>query len=170
RMNDVSFQLSLLITMEQGYFDDTSVHEEFLERYNDEYPHRDAYMKRAEKVFEFIEAMDLPPRSRWWKKADVFTLIVELDRALHERGMRLDPAIVKENLLIFETRLQQLANHQGLEDVSTDYRSALSRYAHAAAQGSNHRKSRTTRGAIMESLLGSGDVEQVVLFPLEDDT
>jgi hypothetical protein len=165
RMNDVSFQLSVLITMEQGYFDDTSAHEEYLERYNDEYPLKENYHARAIAVFDFIDLMQLPAKGRWWKKADLFTLIVELDRALHERKVDVSADAISGRLTTFDLHLQRLAAQEGLDEFTEEYRKALSRYANAAAQGSNHRKSRTIRGSIMEILiLADPQDDQQALF------
>ncbi|UHQ56643.1 DUF262 domain-containing protein [Microbulbifer sp. YPW16] len=153
RMGDISFQLSVLITIEQGYFDDSDAHDAFLERYNDEYPRGEEFQYRVTKSLEFIDSMSLDPKSRWFKKADVFSLIIEIDRALHDDKLTLEPSEVREILENFENHLERIRAHEEVEGISDSYRNALANYAHAAAQGSNHRKSRTVRGETIEKLL-----------------
>ncbi len=152
RMGDVSFQLTLLITMEQGYFDDTDDHEAFLEKYNDEYPQAPQNIERLETVFAFIERMSLPTDSRFWKKADLFTLLVELDSALHNRFDDITPVKVSLQLLMFETQLENHGKHADVSD-SPLSKEVVANYSSAAAQGSNHRKNRITRGRAIGDLL-----------------
>jgi hypothetical protein len=153
RMVDVSFQLSLLITLEQGYFNDNDEHESYLTRYNDEYPHAAKAIKRVKDAIAFIESLDLSARSRWFKKADIFSLIVEVDRIVHEEGLNPDTAKISKELTTFEKYLERLRRHDALQDVSNTYREFLSQYAHATTQGSNHRNSRSIRGSVLGKLL-----------------
>lgn len=152
RMGDVSFQLTLLITLEQGYFDDTDNHEAFLEKYNDEYPQSGHYIERLKTVFAFIEKIGLPSDSRFWKKADLFTLLVELDSALHNRLDEITPSKVGILLLTFENQLANHGKHAEVGD-SPLSKEVVANYSSAAAQGSNHRKNRVTRGSAIGDLL-----------------
>ena len=151
RMADVSFQLSVLITMEMGYFDDTDEHEAYLEKYNEAYPGGGKYAKRLESVFALIDDIGLPSDCRWWKKADVFSLVVELDAAMHNDGARFDGDALLAVLVGFENELQRYGRHDQTLDTAT--RERASKYSQAAAQGSNHRKNRITRGEILAEVL-----------------
>ncbi|WP_169791645.1 DUF262 domain-containing protein [Sandaracinus amylolyticus] len=153
RMGDVSFQLSLLITMEAGYFDDTDEHERYLERYNDEYPRAPEMEARLNSVFAALDSADIAGASRWWKKADLFSLIVELDRAVSVDSRAVDPAALRTALTGFEQLLERYQGHDG--EMSSAERERASRYSLAAAQGSNHRKSRITRGEILAEVIRS---------------
>jgi hypothetical protein len=154
RMMDASFCLSLVISMDAGYFDDTSEHAKYLERYNDEFSKDENIRDRVTRAMQFIESMELPPRSRWWKKADIFTLLIEVDDLLHREQKPLKPGAVKEVLLALEADLKKPTTEPSLKADASRYE-VVTKYAYAAAQGSNHRKSRRDRGEVVRTLLVS---------------
>jgi len=157
RMLDASFCLSLVITMHSGYFDDTAEHEDYLERFNDEFPLENEFNGRVEKAMTFISSLDLQQKSRWWKKADLFTLLIEVDEAF-SRGLDLDNNEVELALCNLETDIKLVAEHdEGIKRDATRFE-LVSKYSYAAAQGSNHRKSRRDRGEIVRSLLNASGV------------
>ena len=87
------------------------------------------------------------PTSRLWKKADLFTAIVELHAARFKRQMELSPAVVSATLNDFYSQVDN-AELQGGPDNDT------SRYYRAGLQATNDRGSRVTRGEILRRLLG----------------
>ncbi len=153
RMMDASFCLSLIISMEAGYFDDTSEHAAYLGDSMTSSQGKE-FSERLARTMKFINSMQLHARSRWWKKADLFTLIVELDDLLNRQGKSLEPTPVKEALLQLEADLKKPTSDPGLQADAARYES-VTKYAHAAAQGSNHRKSRRDRGDVVKSILVS---------------
>jgi hypothetical protein len=153
RMLDASFCLSLVISMQSGYFDDTKEHEGYLEKYNDDFPAEQELGGRVEKVIRFTEELCLPGDARWWKKADLFTLMVELDDALNRKNLKPNPAKFKTMLLRLEEDIRKAAEHDPTLTKDEARLKLVSNYAYAAAQGSNHRKSRRTRGEIVGGLI-----------------
>ena len=81
RMNDVRWCLTLVITMLSSYFNRDSEHEDYLERYNDDFPQHSDIGSRLQHVFSYMEDLDFDAFSRVWQKSDLFTCMVELDRA-----------------------------------------------------------------------------------------
>lgn len=152
RMGDVSFQLSVLISMDQGYFGGTGEHEAYLERYNDAFELERMFKRRFEAVFRAIASAKLPITSRWFKKADMFSLMVEVDRALQARWT-IDPRKLRDELMNFEADSDVINVPTKARELGAERQRAVRRYLDAAAQGSNHRKSRMTRGDVLAALL-----------------
>lgn len=143
RMGDLRFGLSIIATMMTGYFNRDEELEEVLKRNNDVFLQEGEISARINNVVDLLEECSFPPKSRIWRKADLFTVFVELDRLLTE-GMPLQPADVLETLSAFFDAVdeQQIASGQ-----------LASLYYKAAIQASNDRLNRIRRGAIIEGLL-----------------
>jgi hypothetical protein len=152
-MQDTRFVLTLASTIMSSYFNRDDALEEFLSQYNDEFDYGPRLADEIRRVFAFVVALKLPPESRAWKTADLFTLLVELHRSLIQEGVPLDPATVRESLSRF------------YDDVDRGSESAddlVRRYYKAAIQATNDRGSRIARGEAIRGVLGSG---QQLLIP-----
>ena len=90
RMGDVRFCLVLIATLMSTYFDGDTELEDYLEKYNDDFPKAAALRKRIDSVLDAIEELALPEGSRVWRKPDFFTLVVELYRAIVEDKNRVE--------------------------------------------------------------------------------
>ena len=92
RMLDTLFVLQVMTTVLSTYFNRDSEIENYLENYNDEFPAATTIESEMKTVFALIDEMDLPSDSRAWKKADLFTLLIELHRAQFKTELSLQPA------------------------------------------------------------------------------
>ena len=90
RMSDLHFVLVVMATIEAGgyFLQDTPV-ESYIERYNDSYPRANEIVERLKSTFKTIQELQLPEDSMWFRKANFFTLVVEIS-INHDR--------LKENL------------------------------------------------------------------------
>lgn len=146
RMGDLLFCLTLVITMISTYFNRDEDVEAYLGKYNDEFPIGEEIEKRMNDVFEVISAARIPQDSRAWKKADVFTLIIELDRALTLEKLTLKGDAVGSALTEFYARVDKVASGEtGDKDAE--------KYHKATLQASNDRSSRIARGQILASVI-----------------
>lgn len=146
RMNDLRFALWIGVTFLSNYFHRDSQLEEFLNEYNDEFPRQKQLMGEIRVVFEFINQCSFPDSCRCWKKTDLFTLIVELQRAIVRDRMKLDPLLVNKKLMGFYSKVDQMDQTQ-LDDTQ------ISIYYKAALQASNDRSNRIRRGGVISELL-----------------
>ena len=144
RMGDLKYVLQIIASMLGGYFNRDEALEEFLSTYNDEFPMEQEIAKRLDKTLSFIEECGFDSKSRVWKRNDLFTLIVELDRAFGE-GLVLQPSVVVESLTAFFNRVDQGSLDPG--DI------AAATYYKAAVQASNDRINRERRGQIVRDIL-----------------
>lgn len=146
RMNDVRFVLTAIITMLSGYFNGEDAHEEYLEQYNDDFPQQHEVETRLTNVLEFIESGNFATKSRIWRKADLLTALVELDRILNLEGRQPDPSLARDMLEQFYSEVE-IAASTGSEDASAN------EYSRRVRAGVNQRVARSNRGDIVGSLL-----------------
>lgn len=78
RMGDVRWCLDVIITVMSGYFSRSDSHEEYLERYNDEFPEGGEVEAKLADCLVLLSGLNLDSKSRAWQKNDLFTLAVEI--------------------------------------------------------------------------------------------
>ncbi len=146
RMGDVKFVLQLIITMISGYFNRDELFEEYLSKFNDQFPDRDEIAARLSKLFSYVEDCGFGSRSRFWKRSDLFTALVEIDRLICDAGTTVPtPTITFERLNNFYSEVDS----RGLDAREV----AVQVYAKASIQASNDRLNRARRGAVIHSVL-----------------
>ena len=150
RMRDVSFALSVVITVMSTYFSSENEFENYLKQYNDEFEEELTLKIEFQKVFRFINKCDLPEKSRAWKKSDLFTLLVEIHRALFKEENNLKPIEVGKRLLQFYELVDKSAKAD--EDSGTE-NDRLQEYYKAALQGTQSRSNRIRRGKIIQDVI-----------------
>jgi len=144
-MHDVRLMLTYSITVLSTYFNRDDQFEEFLSRYNDEFAQRNKLAAETEDVLGFIDACQFEETSRVWKKADLFTLMVELHRVMFRDKFPLTPALVGPALADFYQQVDQ-AREMAMS-------AAVSDYYKAALQATNDRGSRVARGEVIRWVL-----------------
>jgi uncharacterized protein with ParB-like and HNH nuclease domain len=146
RMQDVRFALTVGATALGTYFNRDDELEEYLRRYNDDFPMRTDLERELDGVLEFIDQMNIPGTSRIWKKADLVTAIVEIHTARFKRQKTMDPTRFAQALVAFYAEVDDPELRGAPE-------SDASRYYKAALQATNDRSSRATRGEIIRKLI-----------------
>ena len=148
RMNDTRFLLTVIITMLSGYFNRDAEHESYLERYNDEFPERASIWDRLTLALEIIDNAGFERNSRIWQKADLFTVLVELDNAVNLQGLRISPSHLRDTLDEFFAEVNLVTK---VESPSMN----AAEYFRRVRSGINNRMSRIVRGQIVAGLLES---------------
>jgi Protein of unknown function DUF262 len=147
RMNDVKYCLGLIITVMSTYFNRDNELETYLARYNEEFPEDERLSIDFDKTLLFIDRLNFENSSRVYKKADFYTLFVEIYKALIKDALDLDVATLRQNLDSFYTAVELVASGQPSDD------SKAMDYYKAALQASNDRSSRILRGSIISKLI-----------------
>lgn len=147
RMNDVMFCSGLIVTIMSTYFNRDNEIELYLDKYNEVFPEKDQIFKDVSNTLSFISRMNFPPKSRVFKKADFFSLFVELYTLLTKEHVSLDVSRTRTELDLFFEQVELASQGEG--ERSPD---AL-RYYKAALQASNDRSSRITRGELIANIL-----------------
>jgi hypothetical protein len=148
RMGDLLFCLTIVCTLLSAYFNRDEEIEDYLEKYNDEFPDTQDVEKRLNIVFQFISLCGFAASSRAWKKADIFTLIIELDRALAIDKLPLDASVVGAKIADFYKKVDS-ATAGVAQDEGTQ------KYYKAALQATNDRSSRIVRGQVLSEVIRS---------------
>jgi uncharacterized protein with ParB-like and HNH nuclease domain len=146
RMNDTRFALSFIITLMSTYFNRDEELEPYLRQYNDEFRQSEEVFREIKDVLKFIDKCELEPKSRVWKKADLFTLIVETHRLIFKEEADLDAKKASEALKEFYEAVDSL-------DTSDESDTSTAVYARAALQATNDRGNRIKRGSEINKIL-----------------
>lgn len=144
RMGDLRYALTLVITFLRGYFNRDDAFGELLDRFNDEFPLKEEIEQRFRRCFDLITECGFLPRYRLWKKADLFTLIVELDIPFREDIPVPEPSELLELLTTFYDRIGT---------ASLDTGDVPGIYYKAAIQATNDKVNRLRRGIIIAGIL-----------------
>lgn len=144
RMGDMRYVLGIVGAMIQGYSNRDDAFEELLDRYNDDFPAQKELFDRLQATFQFIDECGFEDRSRVWKKADLFTLLIEIDQCLHVQHIPLQPSKVLEAVSSFYNKVENAIQNQ--EQLSFIYYKA-------SLQASNDRINRVRRGYIIHGII-----------------
>ncbi|WP_421670228.1 GmrSD restriction endonuclease domain-containing protein [Rahnella sp. EDr1-12] len=148
RMNDVRYCLGLVTTIMSTYFNRDKEIEVYLEKYNEEFDAKDLLNTNVTMVLSFIDSMNFTASSRAMKKADFYTLFVEVHRLMIYEGVDLDNSKCRNSLDAFYEKVEEVSSntYKGTEDEPQVYYKA-------ALQASNDRSNRISRGRIIHSVL-----------------
>jgi len=156
RMRDVSYIASIMATMMSTYFNRDDDIEQYLSQYNEVFDAKREVRARFVAAMNYIGELKLPTGSRAWKKADLYTLIVEVDRQLFTEHRRPNATEVSGALT---------ALYQSVDDyrflVSLDQR--VQSYFYATQRNTNDRGQRIARARVVRSILESTAAESFEL-------
>lgn len=152
RMGDLRYCLTIIATYLVGYFNRDEAFEELLDRYNDDFPLKEEVERRLQAVIDFIEECGFNPKSRIWRKADLYTLIVELDLAFNIKNEKLQPSNVVAALEDF---------FDGINSQSGGLKYAQNVYYKAALQATNDRLNRVRRGLIISHVIFGAPLDEI---------
>lgn len=147
RMNDVLFCAGLIATLMSTYFNRDKEIDFFLEKYNENFPEKEQILKEIKLVLTFISRMNFQPKSRAFKKADFFTLFIELHSILVKQNIALDVSKTREAIDRFFEQVE--AASIGITESGSD----PDKYYRAALQASNDRGSRIERGTLVSAII-----------------
>jgi hypothetical protein len=146
RMQDLRYCLVLVATLMSTYFNRDEDIGGFLKNYNDSFPDAEALGRQIDQAFSFVSAMELPADSRAFRKTDLFSLLVEIHRALFKRGVKLEPREASHRLQSFYQEVDAAAVGEKASQLAyTYYRSTV--------RAAIDRGNRVRRGEILQSVV-----------------
>jgi len=153
RMGDVKYIATIIITMIGGYFNRDDLLEEYLRRYNDEFPEEDDLRNRFSRNLSCIEQLGLDEKSRAWKQSDFFTLICEIDNLQHVKNQKIDVRKSKVKL----TKFYEAMNfpHELMQPEFAKLHEEVQAYTSATIQAANDRTNRVLRGRLIRERIVS---------------
>jgi hypothetical protein len=156
RMGDLRYAVGLIIALMGGYTNRDDAFEEYLDRFNDDFPEAELVRQRLDRTFDFITECGFDAGSRIWRKSDLFTAIVEVDRIINVEQVKLQPSDVIERVNFF---------FEKVDIGSLDPSTLAGIYYKATVQASNDRVNRVRRGVIFAGVV-SGFDEATILTEL----
>lgn len=123
-MGDLRFALSIIIACIAGYSNRDDLFERMLEFYNDEFPNSAELGQSLDRVAAFLDECGFDKHSRVWRKADLYTVFVELYMALCKEELDLQPSNVIEALQPFFEVVDR-GDFEGNRLAATYYKAAL---------------------------------------------
>ncbi len=106
-------------------------------------------MEKLDKTRKFIHKCNLDTKSRAWRKADLFTLLVGIHRAIVKEQLNLSSKSV-------EIRLKNFFDHVNLIHFEKEDDDDVSSYYKSALQATNDRSNRIRRDEIIAQVLKDG--------------
>lgn len=153
RMMDVTFSVILVATLLGGYYRRDERNEEFLERYNDDFPDAKELWEQLEEVFELIDLCGVPEDSLFWGHTNLFSVIVEIHNALSRIGQKIDPDRLGPELVRFFESVEKV---RGLVPLAGPVdESKVRTYLKASTKATNDKYSRIERATILSEIIQS---------------
>ena len=139
RMADLHFIFLVMATLEnKGYFSQDKEVENFIAKFNDEYPAKHHIKALIIQTFTTIKTLSLPVDSIWFRKSNFFTLVVEIAR--HDKNI---PNNLRELLIQLEEKI--------IENKNKD--NEFGKYYRYICAGTNNRTARVERANIFNSYI-----------------
>ena len=146
RMQDVRYCIVLVASILSGYFNRDDDVETFLEMYCEVFPKEQIVKEQLEEAFHFIKSLGFPADARIFKKADLYTAIVEYAKL---------PEPVRQGLVARDCyqRLARFYYHVDSAPDSPEYTGDAAIYHKASLQATNDRSNRVRRGEVFRKIL-----------------
>lgn len=147
RMLALQYVANLIVTLcEPDYFHRNTKTQRYITDYNNEFPIYQEVLSKLETVIGFIKDVKLESGSYWFRKPNLFNLIVELSKV--------DLSLIKiegfqDDLNKIDLLSSQYFSKVDLEKIDEDYKL----YFEYAKQGVNDRKQRLHRGEVLEKII-----------------
>lgn len=147
RMKDWEYILSIMSTIEEGgYFNSTKELENYIVRYDEEYPNRNQITNEITDSVKLILDCELLNDSIWFRKSTTFTLIVELIKFKRQNGFFPDRKELKACLNKLEGDILSNKSSESAENkFAIFYKDIYS--------GTASRTARVRRGKLLKSYL-----------------
>lgn len=149
RLLATQYIMTLVATIDYGeYFPRNDKVNYYITSFNDAFPQAASIEKRLLKVIEFIKSLEVAKNSRWFNKANLFTLFIELEKFDLNS---VDSHIFSEALNNLDRRA--LLGELGLEDETEKLSSEEQKYLDYAREAVNQKTARDYRGSFIKNLL-----------------
>lgn len=146
--------ISTLVTtfLEPDYFHRNSKTNKYIADFNNEFPKHELVITKFEEVINFLKLLNFEKGSYWFKKPNLFSLIIELAK-IDISKIKIND--FKKSLIDLEEESNRYFAKINLEGIPEDNKL----YFEYAKQGINDRKQRLHRAQIIEKLISKNSEE-----------
>jgi hypothetical protein len=160
RMFDSQYIMLIASTLLEGtYFGRSNRINHYLEKYNDDFSNYSDILERITNSISIIKELKLSTGSYWFNKANLFTLIVELNDI---EKSELDLDLLELMLLDLENKYDIYYNGDEEEDLKK-LTADETKYFEVARQGSHENASREHRGKVIKELINESRIKEAVV-------
>ncbi|WP_407268204.1 DUF262 domain-containing protein [Tenacibaculum maritimum] len=157
RMFNNQYLMLIFATIIEGsYFGRSTKINQYLKKYNDEFLIYNDILKRFENSIEIIKKLKFSTGSYWYNKANLFTLIVELNNI---QINEIDINTLEINLLDLENKYDIYYNGEDEEEIKK-LTSDETKYFEVARQGSHEFSAREHRGNVIRILIEKSKIRE----------
>jgi|GEM_PF-277061 len=156
RMFDSQYIMLISSTILEGsYFGRSTRINHYLEKYNDEFSNYNDILKRLANSISIIEKLKFSTGSYWFNKANLFTLIIELNDVKEDQ---IDLELLELELLDLESKFDVYYNgdEEDIKKLSPDE----TKYFEVARQGSHEFSAREHRGSVIRKLIEESKISE----------
>jgi hypothetical protein len=149
RMFDAQYLMLISTTILEGnYYGRSTRINHYLEKYNDEFSNYNDILEKLNNSISIIEKFNFSSDSYWFNKANLFTLMVELNS---QKQDELDLNLLELKLLDLENKVDVYYNgdEEDLKTLTGDE----TKYFEVARQGSHELAAREHRGKVISNLI-----------------
>lgn len=151
RMLATQYIMTLVATLDYGeYFARNEKVNHYITSFNDAFPQAAGIEDRLFKIVNFIKTLSITRDSRWFNKANLFTIFIELDKFDLES---IDSQKLSQVLNNFDRRA--LFGELGLDENDEKLSPEEQKYLDYAREAVNQKAARDYRGAFMKSLFSA---------------
>lgn len=151
RMLALQYMMSLLATMDcQEYFNRNDKIHSYIEGYNESFAQASELKDRLLNIVDFVQKLSIKRNSRWYNKANLFTLFVELDKV---DLSTIDPD--KFSALLQDLDMRATMDEFGLLDADKQLTTEEVKYLGFAREGVNQKPAREYRGDFLRKIINS---------------
>ncbi len=149
RMLALQYVMSLVATLDsQEYFSRNDKIHSYIEGYNESFPQAAELRDRLSNIVDFIQGLSIKRDSRWYNKANLFTLFAELDK--HDLST-IDPTIFSETLKDLDLRATK--DEIGMLEEKNQLTAEEVKYLGYAREGVNQKPAREFRGNFIQGII-----------------
>lgn len=149
RMLALQYIMTLVATLDFGdYFSRNDKVTQYIQGFNDAFPQAEHLEFLLSRIIEFVNQLQLDRKSRWFNKANLFTILVELSKVDLKS---IDKAKLKESLIEFDRKAS--FDEFGLSTDGDELTQDERRYLELAREAVNQKSSRDFRGSFMRTLI-----------------
>jgi len=149
RMKDLEYITLVMSTIEVGgYFTSDSEVEQYIQRYDDEYPDKINIKSDLIDVLSLIKEVALSTDSIWYRRSSLFSLIVELVKFKRRVGYLPETQKLRDTLVTLEG---EILSNKGKEKTTNKF----AKFYNYIYQGTAGRVGRAARGELLEECLGA---------------
>lgn len=150
RMFDSQYIMLVASTiLNGGYFGRSSKIISFLEEYNNEFENYSEILSHILNSISIIERLDFDPKSYWFNKANLFSLLVEFGKL---EVQKINFNVLEAQLLELEKKVDLYFMAESEEDL-TGIREEEKRYFEVARHGSHELAAREHRGEVIKEIV-----------------